>query len=359
MKTRNPNGTGTIIKRSDGRYEWRQIVDGKTRYIYAKTLSELNQKKNVVAAKPITKEITLDTWVQRWLETYVKPLRAPATYDQYRILYDKHVKPEIGQMKLNSVKGYDIVKIIANMHKEGLSASTMTHVRKILHIAFKAALKDKLIPENPVQDIAIPSKQSKQKIVLSVEEITRLLIVMEKSRWLPSVKFALTTGVRRGELLSLQWGDIDGDKITVRRSLSEYGTGETKSRKARYIPMSESTKQIIAEQRDLLEREFNPSILRNMNKLVFPSERGTAVTPRVYLNAIKYYAKKADITATVHCFRHTYVYLTRNILTLKELQNSLGHERSTTTLDIYGDMLDNLSDTGKKIDTVYEALTKK
>jgi len=354
MKTRNPNGTGTIIKRADGRYEWRQMIDGQVRYIYARSPSELERKRREVLGLPIHKDIiSVGQWFDKWLEAYVKPLKAEATYKQYSILYNVHIKPVIANCKMISVKNHDIMKIITDMHKLKKSEATMKHVRKILHIAFALAVKDKIISANPAEGIDIPTRQAPTRKVLTADEVARFLAVMDKSRWIHSVKFALVTGVRRGELLALKWSDIDDEKITIRQSVTRYGQGDTKSRKERYVPLTENAKAILTDQKKMLHDEINPSIIRNMPPLVFPSQTGSHVTPQVYLNTLKRYGLKAGITVTVHSLRHTYVYFTRNILSIKELQNSLGHERSTTTLDLYGDMLGDFKDTARKIDQIF------
>jgi site-specific recombinase XerD len=66
------------------------------------------------------------------------------------------------------------------------------------------------------------------------------------------------------------------------------------------------------------------------------------------------YASDAEIKASPHMLRHTFVYMNRKKLSLKEIQNILGHDESTTTLDIYGDMIDESTEqTGKDIDEVF------
>jgi integrase len=68
--------------------------------------------------------------------------------------------------------------------------------------------------------------------------------------------------------------------------------------------------------------------------------------PGSFYTLIRRFSQKAGIKASPHCFRHTFVYITREYLSLKELQNALGHDESTTTLDIYGDII---NDTTEKV----------
>lgn len=82
-KQRNPKGTGYIRRKKNGTYEWRQRIDGKERYLTAKTPKELQAKINAVVDLPIiTEKIKVDEWFSKWLDIYIKPLKKSATYNQ-------------------------------------------------------------------------------------------------------------------------------------------------------------------------------------------------------------------------------------------------------------------------------------
>lgn len=372
-KQRNPNGMGTYKQRKDGRYEWRQKVDGETRYLSAKSMKELREKVKMIADLPVIKEkYKVDEWFQKWLETYIKPLKKQATYDQYRIIYNNQIKPVIGSRKLSTLKTYDIQHVIAVMNEKGLATKTMKHAKSIMDIALKKAESEKIIPKNPVVNIEIPVKQAKPRKTLTLEELSKLFKAMENSRWIWSVKFALVTGLRRGELLALRWTDIDyqSKRITVDESNSLTGLGDTKNSKIHYVPLSDKAIEYLKMQKEMLEREFNPIVYNEDLKksaLIFPNESGEMIRPGSYYTLIRRFSIKADIKASPHCFRHTFVYLTRGNIPLKDLQNILGHSESTTTLDIYGNMLNDSNDKNieqidkafNNIDTEFKEVTKK
>ena len=247
-----------------------------------------------------------------------------------------------------------------------MSTKTMKHAKTVMNGAFTAALKKaKIVPENPVQDIEIPSKQPKIKKVLSIDEMTKLFRAMKNSRWIWSVKFMLVTGLRRGELLALKWSDIDyGNKrIIVDESNSVTGLGDTKSSKVHYVPLSEKAIEYLKYQTDMLIEETNPLMvnkngtlkkdLKGTDCLVFPTNKGKMVKPNTYYHLICRFAEKEGLKVTPHCFRHTFVYMSRNTLSLKQIQNILGHDESTTTLDIYGDILSESENTANQIDEIF------
>ena len=361
-KQKNPNGMGCYDKLKDGRVRWRQMVDGKTRTITAKSMPELKEKVKKVADLPIIKnKIKVSEWFEKWLEIYIKPLKKQATYYQYKILYEQHIFPIIGNRLITSVKQYDIQQIIAKMNEKGLSTWTMKHVRKILHIAFDRAFKDKLIPENPVVDIEIPKKQAKPRKTITASELKILFENLKNSRWYWAFRFMLVTGLRRGELLALRWSDIDYEnkRIIVDESNSASGLGDTKNSKVHYVPLSERAIYYLAKQKEMLQHEFNP-ILYNPElqklDLIFPSENGTLMKSDSLNSVLDRINRKTGLHITPHMFRHTFVYMSKGHMTLSELQEALGHDESTTTLDIYGTMLSDTEKVANKIDEAFAAL---
>jgi integrase len=362
-KQRNPNGQGNYRKLADGRFAWRQTVDGKTRELSAKSMKELREKVKKVADLPIISEkYKVEEWFDKWLESYIKPLKKQATYDQYRYMYQGHIKPVIGHRKLTSIKSIDIQGVIAEMNKKNMATKTMKHAKTAMSGAFSKALKDKIIAENPVFGIEIPVKQTKEKKTLTNQEISLLFKQLKTSRWIWSVKFALVTGVRRGELLALKWTDIDFEnkRITIDESNSLTGLGDTKSAKIHYVPLSDIAIEYLNKQKMMLEQETNP-ILHNeeLKKtcFIFPSKYGTMIKPNSYYHVLSRAAAKVGFKASPHCLRHTFVYKTRDKFTLKELQAILGHDESTTTLDIYGDILsDDTFKVAAQIDDVFGKL---
>jgi integrase len=366
-KQRNPKGMGHYYTNPDGKRYWRRRIDGQEQYLSADTPKELQEKVNEIIDLKITKsKLKVDEWFTKWLN-YVNALRKKATYNQYNDIYKKHIKPEIGNRKLNGIKSYDIQAIILSMNKKGLSTWTMKHAKKVMNGAFSKAVKDKIISSNPVpkgdseQKIDIPNRQAKPRKTLNHEELVKLFRQLESSRWIWSAKFMLVTGIRRGELLALRWSDIDyiNNRITVDKSDSSTGLGDTKT-KIHYIPLSPLMKIYLAGQRQMLEGEPNP-ILHNEDlkkaNLVFPNKSGVMLKPGSYYTMMTRAAAKAGIKASPHCLRHTFVYMNRKKLSLKELQNILGHDESTTTLDIYGDMIDESTDeTAKQMDETFKDL---
>jgi len=196
--------------------------------------------------------------------------------------------------------------------------------------------------------------------VLTPAEFKAVMSALSKSRWAPSVRFALETALRRGELLALKWSDINikEKKCTVDEALDRSATpGDTKSSKIHQVPLSVSAIRALQDQKTMLRKEGNPAIFRSRNHSeawVFPNESGNALHPCSYYTLIAKAGKKVGVKVSPHMLRHTFVYITRGGINLKDLQNILGHEQATTTLDIYGDMLsDKTTEMAAEVDTAF------
>lgn len=389
-KQRNPNGMGSYKKRKDGRYQWTQKKDGKSRPpIYARSLKELQNKVKKIADLPVTNsnKLTVDEWFRKWLELYVR-LKKDATYNQYKNLYEEHVEPVLGHRKIAGITTSDVQSVIAAMQKKvrekavvdedgntikpelkGFSTKTIKETIGVMRRGFDKAIKpEKLIAENPVKtkDLDIPIKQAKPRKVLSHKELHDLFKAMNDSRWIWAMRLLLVTGMRRGELLALKASDIDVEnhRIVIDESNSSTGElGDTKSAEIHYVPLSKRAMEYLRQQRIMLEDEYNPILYNERLKktgLLFPNKKGTMLRGDSFTTMVARYAAKAKIHVSPHMMRHTFVFFNRKFLSLKDLQYILGHDESTTTLDIYGDMLDDSSEeTANTIDNVFDKIEAK
>ena len=378
-KVKNANGQGSYSRMKDGRIKWKQMIDGQERQITARTQQELQEKIKKVANLPIVKgKLRVDDWFEKWLNTYIKPLKEDETYNQYNTIWKKHINPRIGKYQLKNIKRINIQEIISDMNttiiqpevtdingniiipeKVGYSTWTMKHARKVLNLAFSKALDDKLIAENPVKNIEIPNKQPKERKTISPEDLGKIFKQLKTSRWYWCFKFLLVTGLRRGEVLALKWSNIDykNKKIVVEGSNKDGKTKGTKSAKVHYVPLSEKAIYYLSQHKNMLLEECNP-ILHNdvleKSDLIFPNESGKPLQPKSLTKTISRAAERSGIHVTPHMLRHTFVYMNKGLLSLSELQEALGHDESTSTLDIYGTMLSDTETVAKKIDVAFK-----
>jgi integrase len=356
-KVKNANGQGSISRMADGRLKWQKMIDGQYMTATAKTPQELQEKIKKKIGLPIIKEkIKASDWFETWLEQ-VKSLKKPATYNQYKSMWEYYIEPAIGKFQMKNISSHQIQGIIADMNSKGLSTWTMKHTRKVLHIAFESAVDNKIVPESPVNKIEIPSKQVKKQKTIDTKQLAIMFKHLKNTRWYWACRFLLETGLRRGEFLALKWSDIDfeNNRIIVDESNSVGGIGDTKSAKTHYAPLSERAKYFLQEHKNMLIQEPNPVLYSDLD-LIFPTDEGELMKPDSFNSVLDRINAKAGIHITPHMFRHTFVFMSKGKLTLSELQEALGHDESTTTLDLYGTMLSDTVKVSKKIDEAFATL---
>src|SRR5262245_34268746 len=178
--------------------------------------------------------MTVGDFLHRWLEDYVQHNCAAKTGDRYAEIVRNHVLPVIGCVKLRELKPAHIQELYSHAKRAGrkdgrggLSGRTVHHIHRVLTNAFNAGVKWQLLANNPVRAATPPRPEVKEMVALSQQQSLRLLELLEESPLRLSVFLALTTGLRRGELLGLKWSDIDWDRgiVIVRRALKQSRRG--------------------------------------------------------------------------------------------------------------------------------------
>ncbi|MGB9791494.1 MAG: tyrosine-type recombinase/integrase [Thermacetogeniaceae bacterium] len=231
------------------------------------------------------------------------------------------------------------------------------YVHTLIHAALNQAVKESLILRNPADAVELPKMQKREMEPMTREEISRFLEAIKGDRLYPAFCLALKTGLRRGELLGLRWKDIDlGEKkLHVRQILVEARdpNGEKKVALVFQEPKTKKSQRTIPLTDDLIKLLKAHKAKQNEEKLilgkdyqdhglVFCSEDGRPIWPRNFLRHFAALQKKAGIKHhRLHDLRHTFAtLLLAEGEELKNVQELLGHERISTTADIYTKVLE-------------------
>jgi len=385
MKRRS-NNEGTIFQRkSDDRWVVRYPMPGKAKPIevYSKTEQEAVGKLHdlITAYKTGTyidpNDITLSKWLQQWMPLYVQDEISVNFYARKLDLIRIHIDPEIGQIQLQKLLTTDIKLFYKKLLKtgkkvkvkdedgnqkivlKGLAPQTVKHIHNILKPALRQAMEDGLILKNPIDKVKAPKVVKTRKArTLTEEELSKYLAELSHRRLYAAFVLDLCTGLRRGELLGLQWPDIcfDTGVLSLERQVSrvqnidetgsslQYGGLKTvSSTRSIVLPLCAITELQAHQARQNEEKKLAGSAYMDEG-LVFCTALGKKLdTRRLYEIHCKA-LKSAGIEHTAfHNLRHTVATLLlekgENIKTIQEL---LGHADVTTTLNTYSHVLDRM-----------------
>ena len=243
------NGQGTVAPRRNKAGKVIGYVgaffgpDGKRRWVSAKTKTECWRKLNMTMADadrgilPGPANLTVERYLTSWLADSVKGTVSRATYDGYRRDVHHHIIPELGRRKLKELSPGDIRRLYRKTVEKGLKDRSIEYIHTTLRKSLKAAVVDRLINHNPtdgVKPLKTPTGAAKEARALDSYQVKALLEAACESRVKALYVVAVHTGLRRGELLGLQWtdADLDAGTLTVRRSLDVDGTYKTPKNQA-------------------------------------------------------------------------------------------------------------------------------
>jgi len=275
---------------------------------------------------------------------------------------------------LKDVRPEHIQKLYNDMHKQGLNRNTIEIVSIVLGGMYKQAYKNELISKNPVPLATLPKDTSyKERRVLSREEQRIFLEYATNSQYAPIFEFALSTGMRGGEIKALTWENINFSQriIAVRHTLiksgKEYSLDTPKTSSSyRDIPMMENVRILLKRQK-IWQQESRLRLgeywrpVDGLDNLVFTTNVGTPIDKEYLKNSIDGIVKKINTDGidfehiTMHTFRHSFATrCIENGMNPQTLKAILGHSKLSMTMDLYAHVLpDQKSEEMRKIANLF------
>ena len=338
-------------KDENGKYQRvTRTVHGKKKDAEA-ALAELQVQVN--NGQVCTTKDTLGEYLLRWLDDYVKANLDVLTAKSYEMVIRKHIIPAIGKIPLKRLQPAQVQGYYTEMRKSGrtdgkggLSNRTVLYHHRILHEALKHAMRLELIHRNVADAVIPPKMEEYEAITLTLEETARLLEAAKETRLYIPILLAISTGMRRGEVLGLRWKDVDLSRRTVRvvqilitdgKKLLFTPPKTKKSKRTIDITdvLTQSLKKHKAEQAK--EKLALGAVYRD-NGLVITEPDGTPVNPDTFSARFRKLLKANDLPAVrFHGLRHTNAtLLLENGANAKTVSSQLGHANIGVTMDTYG-----------------------
>ena len=374
MAKRRKRGEGSVHLRKDGRWEGRVVVgyDDKglpiTKNVLAKTktacLDKLKALQETCSGKPTEKlqpDMTFGEWMDFGYQNYSKPKLRPTTQAGYENAIYKHIIPTLGAIPLSELDTNEIQQfyaelkkngrlIRAELYEEGVSDRTVWSCHTRIKTALDRAVQDGLIHTNPAADCKLPPQGTKEMQLLSREEMQRFLIQAKEEGYYELFLLELATGLRRGEVLALQWDDLDCNTgaLCVQRQVYRANGGLVVS-----APKTKAALRTIVLPPSLLGvmKEYHQRI---DSRWMFPSpaKEDSPLEPAVRKRLQTILKHAGCRKVRFHDLRHLFVTTAlENGMDVKTLSTIIGHVSAKTTLSVYTHVTDAMRQTAAaKID---------
>lgn len=274
---------------------------------------------------------------------------APTTLAQYERVIREHIVPELGHMKLQNIRPIHVQHFIEKLADPAavpkLSANSVTRYFNVLKSIMAQAYKLELIDSNPTETtrITLPRTEEKEVEVFTREESAHVLECLQNEpiMWQALINIAIVTGARRGEIVALQWEDIDLQRRTISIKRSNYKLAgdeirskEPKTKKSvRTVTIDEYTAAILNEwhKAQMLERIKLGDLWKPGNWL-FTQWDGAPMYPSSPTLWWDKFQKRHGIPHhKFHALRHTSgTFLLASGTNIKTVASRLGHTQLST-----------------------------
>ncbi len=353
------------FREKNGKLEGRLCYQGTRKSFYGSSKTECKTKARKFLAeidkyKSTSEKITLNEYMQNWLDVYKKTTVEPSTYARMVSVYENQIKDSIGKKQLSDITTDDIQNLI-NSHalgtggKKPLAKSGLKKLQHLLSPCFAHAVKNEIISKNPCDNVIIPSEsnivvKTKEQFALSDEEIKKFKeagLVRNKNGQIKyrdgiALVFMVGTGLRIGELVALKWDDIHMEEnyIHIHSTVQTGLLGEEKTRikdgtktsSERMLPLNDNIKEYINMLKEWYEQ-------RGIKSEYFVStEAGTIQNERNLSRSLSLLVKRAGLpkNITPHTLRHTFgSSLIRAGIGVEVVSRLMGHANIMVTYNKY------------------------
>lgn len=380
---------GSVEKR--GKNSWRLVVSGgfdkdgkRIKYTRNVTASSETEAKKLLAlfvaeiekGQFIPSKLTFADFVERWLRDYAETNLAPKTLFRYKQILESRILPAMGHIKIEQIKPNHLLAFYKNLQEDGiradgkpggLSEKTISQHHRIISSILQDAVQWQVIPFNPASRVKPPKVTKKQAAYYDEEQTAVLLeaVSNEPLKYQVIINLAIATGLRRGELMGLEWKDINFNKQTLEvRQASQYVPGKGTFTKE---PKNETSKRLIAIPASIVALLNKYKASQNEERLAagdkwkgsdkfFTTWNGEPMHPDTISKWFPKFLKRHGLPPIpFHGLRHTSAtLLIAQGTPLKNVSSRLGHANISTTGDIYAHALKSADrEAADKLDNIF------
>jgi integrase len=322
--------------------------------VYGRTRQEVSQKLTAALRDQqqglplVSQRQKLSRYLEDWLR-WTKPTVRAKTYVSYEGCVRRHIVPAIGHLTLDRITPQHIQDLLDTKMVQGLSSQSVIHIRGVLRRALGRAMKFGLIPRNVAVLVDPPRLTHKETRPFSPEESRAFLHAIQGDRLECLYTLALTTGLRKGELLALKWQDVDLERAELHikygldRLEGKLQLVEVKTKRSRRVvsmpPMA------VAALRLLRPRQLEDRLLAGQRwhetGFVFTTTIGTPIEPRNVSRSFYCVLERAGLPRIrFHDLRHSFAtMLLIQGASPRVVMEMLGHSQISLTMNTYSHVM--------------------
>ena len=350
-------GAGTLHKRSDGRWSAQIYVTDATghrgrRTLYGTTRKEVEDQREALLEAQARNEpiapahLTVEIYLQEWLETIVQPRVRATTFASYQRYVDKYLVPDLGHTRLGALSARQIRVYLESLRQRGTGDRTIQYVHATLRAALEDAMREELIPKNVAKLVRVRRPVQREARPLSIDEVRQLFAYHHDDKLLPMLVVFALLGLRLSEVLGLRWSEVDLDRGSLRvvrgvqrvnGKLIELPPKTERSR--RTIPLPAIVMDVLKQHRK--QQDSDRAELAETwpaTDYIFASSVGTAMDPRNCTRVVQRACRNAGVRVVrLHEFRHGCISVLLELgVPPRTAMEIVGHTTLEMTMNVYG-----------------------
>lgn len=290
---------------------------------------ELERLQRAYRAGSVPANVTLDAYLVDWIRGHGRSVRL-STLTSYRGHIELHISPLLGGIPVARLQPGDVRRLVDELERKGLSPGSIHRIVGTLRIALNAAVADRMLPDNPSTHIRLPRVDPEPVRPLTAAQADAILDATAETWTGPMVRLLLGSGMRLGEAIGLDQGDLMLEAGYVRVRVSKT--------RARAVPISDDATLALREALNLAPRRgpkepvfFGPRTHDRMR-----GDSVTHVLPRIL--------EAAGLPRlTPHGLRHgAATLMLSGGAPMRAIADQLGHRNPALTARVYAHVIPEL-----------------